>query len=942
VQTSTGRGASSARRAIVRRRCVAAGAILLLAGAARTASARTLYSVTDEGRALTRIDTSFTLPEWTRPITGLQANERVVAADSTPYGRFFAITDRQRLYAIDLTTVDARLVAPLSVALPGTPAAMDVNPVTGLIRVITTEGDNLNIDPESATVTIGTRVSPGFAISAIAYTNNLAGARTTTLYGFDAAQDRLVRIGVSDGASAADTGEVTVVGQADDWVTSAYDSRSAVFDIATDGTAHMLLTSRDGAITILVGINLTNGSFEPRRDVPGGRSRGLAAASAGVLEFAPSVVIGPGGESGIASIVIARTGGVEGILSARVVVLRSTATAGVDYTFVPATVTFADGDSTPKSLPCAILDDSAIEPIETVVFALTEPGPGVGFGAAATAALAILSNDTQYLQSSLSFGINSPVSVSLTSQGLPGVGSYAAAAATISVSGGTHTNTWTSTTPVRWSSDRGFSGIASDQTRLFAIAPQWYAGEIPLRPGINTLTFSTQNGDGRVGFITLIVMVDSYVYSSAEGAAGAFFDTEIAVLNPTDTPAPVTLAYLTADGTSIEIDDNLAPRTRRVYDADEVPAIAEIGEFSATVTSRDAVPLVVERTTRWGAGGYGSHAARAVDGADRNWYFAEGAQGFFQTFLLLANPGAQTNAVTVDWLREGVGRLTTQYVLPPRSRTTIYAGGIPGLVNRSFGIKVAFSSPGVAERAMYFGDDPPFTGGHATAGVTAPASLWYLAEGATGEFFDTFILLLNPNPFDVDVVVTYYTPATSGAQAVRIAAESRVSINIETVDPQVGARAAVSAQVQCRYPIVAERAQYWPGHALEWYEAHASFGAPSASPAWAFADGRVGGPNGDQTYLLLMNPHGSDAEVGVTFYLARGTWLFKTFTVPARARLNVSVAGRASDVPEIIDASFWMQLESSLPIVAERAMYRNEATGRIFSAGTHVVGTPLR
>ena len=53
--------------------------------------------------------------------------------------------------------------------------------------------------------------------------------------------------------------------------------------------------------------------------------------------------------------------------------------------------------------------------------------------------------------------------------------------------------------------------------------------------------------------------------------------------------------------------------------------------------------------------------------------------------------------------------------------------------------------PIIVERAMYL-DQPgrAFGAGHESAGVTAPATQWFLAEGATGSFFDLFILIANP------------------------------------------------------------------------------------------------------------------------------------------------------------------------------------------------------
>ena len=49
----------------------------------------------------------------------------------------------------------------------------------------------------------------------------------------------------------------------------------------------------------------------------------------------------------------------------------------------------------------------------------------------------------------------------------------------------------------------------------------------------------------------------------------------------------------------------------------------------------------------------GSHTEKAMAGTATKWYFAEGSQGFFFTYLLLANPNSTANVATVDWLLEG-------------------------------------------------------------------------------------------------------------------------------------------------------------------------------------------------------------------------------------------------------------------------------------------------
>ena len=65
------------------------------------------------------------------------------------------------------------------------------------------------------------------------------------------------------------------------------------------------------------------------------------------------------------------------------------------------------------------------------------------------------------------------------------------------------------------------------------------------------------------------------------------------------------------------------------------------------------------------------------------------------------------------------------------------------------------SAPIIAERAMSFGAARFWDGGHGSAGVREPATTWFHAEGATGFFFDTYILVANPNDVAATVTFTY-------------------------------------------------------------------------------------------------------------------------------------------------------------------------------------------
>ena len=123
------------------------------------------------------------------------------------------------------------------------------------------------------------------------------------------------------------------------------------------------------------------------------------------------------------------------------------------------------------------------------------------------------------------------------------------------------------------------------------------------------------------------------------------------------------------------------------------------------------------------------------------------------------------------------------------------AGRISELVGKSFSIVVTSDQPVFAERAMYFGVNRFWDGGHESPGVTQPSTLWFHPEGATGSFFDTYILVGNPNAVPATVTFTFLLEA--GAPVVKtktIPPNSRLTVNVEAENPRLLA-AAVSTVV---------------------------------------------------------------------------------------------------------------------------------------------------
>ena len=176
------------------------------------------------------------------------------------------------------------------------------------------------------------------------------------------------------------------------------------------------------------------------------------------------------------------------------------------------------------------------------------------------------------------------------------------------------------------------------------------------------------------------------MYYLGEGATGDFFDMDVAIANPNPVVAPVTMRFLKPGGAVVSTDLVVGARQQVTIRVDDVPGL-EATPVSVEITSTDGVPLVVERTMMWDGNGYGGHGAVAVDGPATRWYFAEGSQGFFDTYLLLANPGSAASEVTVTFLRETGLPFTTRVRVEASARATMFAGryrSLPGSRFRSW------------------------------------------------------------------------------------------------------------------------------------------------------------------------------------------------------------------------------------------------------------------
>ena len=337
----------------------------------------------------------------------------------------------------------------------------------------------------------------------------------------------------------------------------------------------------------------------------------------------------------------------------------------------------------------------------------------------------------------------------------------------------------------------------------------------------------------------------------AEGATGTFFDTSIALLNATGQPATATVRFQREDGQVFSQTVQLGGLSRATVNPETLAGL-ETAAFSTVVESTQ--PIIADRTMRWDGSGYGSHAETSVAEPLTTWYLAEGATtGGFNLFYLLQNPTAQAATVEIQYLRPApAAPITKTYTVGANTRRSIYVNGEdPGLDEAEISAVITSTNavPIVVERAMYLNSNGQLFGaGHESAAVADLSTSWFFAEGATGPFFNMFILVANPSATDAEIELRYLLPSGQVITRTHVArAHSRLTIGVHD-EALALALTPVSTTLQSTngVAVLAERAMWWPSVALvpQWQEGHNSAGAVRTGEKWGLADGEEGGRAG--------------------------------------------------------------------------------------------------
>ncbi len=202
---------------------------------------------------------------------------------------------------------------------------------------------------------------------------------------------------------------------------------------------------------------------------------------------------------------------------------------------------------------------------------------------------------------------------------------------------------------------------ASVSAVVESLPPSQGASPLPL---VVERTMTWAFGQRRGGHNSPGLLATAPTWYLAEGTTG-FFNTYILITNPDpNQDANVQVKYLRELGEPLTQTLKVQKNGRRTIDVnagldlnDDGTIDVQVGSpFSTVVTSTNNVNIAVERAMYWN---YfeGGHESTAVTAPNKTWLFAEGNTGgdasfSWDTYLLLANPQATENAVTLTFFRQ--------------------------------------------------------------------------------------------------------------------------------------------------------------------------------------------------------------------------------------------------------------------------------------------------
>lgn len=174
-------------------------------------------------------------------ISGLQSGEAILAIDFRPAtGELYGVGSSSRLYILNTATGVARTPAvdAFTPAISGNIVGFDFNPTVDRIRLVTSSGQNLRLNPETGAVAAtdgNINGAAGATVSGVAYTNSFAGAAATSLFDLDPATQKLYKQTPPNNGTLVEIGNLGVVATGEAGFDISWDNSAALASLTVNG-----------------------------------------------------------------------------------------------------------------------------------------------------------------------------------------------------------------------------------------------------------------------------------------------------------------------------------------------------------------------------------------------------------------------------------------------------------------------------------------------------------------------------------------------------------------------------------------------------------------------------------------------------------------------------------------------------------------------------------
>jgi hypothetical protein len=384
--------------------------------------------------------------------------------------------------------------------------------------------------------------------------------------------------------------------------------------------------------------------------------------------------------------------------------------------------------------------------------------------------------------------------------------------------------------------------VRNDQVSLVVSSSIPIVAERPMYFKYTSLSPNPSGGTDIVGathlnstFFFPFVQIGSDAQSDSP-TEGTSYATYLTVLNQNSAPVHVSLSYQGA-GSLYTVTHTIAASSRGTISlASDFPLASSPNHnsylFAVSLLVTTDLPVVVELPSYFTIPNTAASLAFA-SGTDEigspnpqtGWDFAEGYTGTagapFLTYLDLANFGTVPSQATLTLSVTGVGNThatqTYQLSIGPRSSASVLLNTlICPSSNQYCGDSVAShvqaTQPLVVDRQMYFDYGGHIPGATAVAGSpSGPQSIFYFAEGYTGQNFNEYLTIVNPGASSASETATIRYLIQGGASKTVTIADlppgQRWTVNVNS---DVGPNHSVSVVVSVSSgTLLVERPMYF-------------------------------------------------------------------------------------------------------------------------------------